>query len=239
MKSVFLCLLMAAGIQGLLAQRIIEKTFKTSKEQPVLIDFDFPKIKISSWARDEIYIKATVNINDNKQNELFELRSKTSNGQLVISDTIDFKNIRQYYYVETNGIKKRFETKADFESYKQQYKTGRSYSSNNMEIEIEVFLPVKEAIKVKSKFGLVEVQDYKGPLTVHTEFGKLDVKLREANVGKIKLTNQFGKIYTDFNLKPVEKLERAFYTSVTATPGAGPGYDLSSKFGNIYLRNAK
>ncbi|WP_300603814.1 hypothetical protein [Niabella sp.] len=241
MKKVLLCLLLTGITELLFAQRIIEKTYKTSKDQPVLLKFDFPKVKISSWNKDEIYVKATVNINDNKQNDRFELLDQSVNGKLVISDTIDFKHIDQQYYVETDGVKKRFESKADYENYREAHKNEKisSYSTNSTDIAIEVMLPVKDYIKVQSKFGLVEVKNYAGPLTVQTEFGKIDAGLKESHVGKIKLTNHFGKIYSDFNLKPVEKEERSFYTSITANPGNGPMYELSSKFGNIYLRNAK
>lgn len=241
MKRVLLCLLLT-GITGMLfAQRVVEKTYKTAKDQPVLLQFDFPKVKISSWSKDEIYVKATVNINDNKQNDRFELLDQTRGGELVIRDTIDFKHIDQQYYVEVDGIKKHFESKADFENYKEAHPDEKfaSYSTNNVDIEIELVLPLKDYIRVKSKFGLVEIRQYTGPLVVQTEFGKIDAKLRETNVGKIKLTNQFGKIYSDFDLKPVEKEERRFYTSITANPGKGPVYELTSKFGNIYLRDAK
>lgn len=241
MKRILLCLLLTGITPVLFAQRIIEKTYKTSREQPVLLQFGFPKVKISSWNKEEIYIKATVNINDNKQNDRFELQDRTIDGKLLITDSIDFKHIDQQYYIEVGGIKKHFESKADFENYKAAHKDEKisSYTTNNVAIEIEVVLPVKDYIKVKSKFGLVEVQNLTGPLTVQTEFGKIDATLRESNVGKIKLTNQFGKIYSDFDLKPTEKEERNFYTSITAVPGKGPVYELTSKFGNIYLRNTK
>ncbi|MCF3110262.1 hypothetical protein LL912_15870 [Niabella sp. CC-SYL272] len=241
MKKVLLCLLLTGITELLFAQRVIEKTYKTSKEQPVLLQFDFPKVKISSWNKDEIYVKATVNINDNKQNDRFELLDQTVDGKLVIRDTIDFRHIDKQYYIEVDGIKKHFESQADFENYRNAHKNEKisSYTTNNVAIEVEVVLPVKDYIQIKSKFGLVEVQHYAGPLTVQTEFGKIDARLKESNVGKIKLTNHFGKIYSDFNLKPTEKEERSFYTSITAIPGSGPVYELSSKFGNIYLRNEK
>ena len=98
MKRVLLCLLLSGITPVLFAQRIIEKTFKTSKDQPVLLQFDFPKVKISTWNKDEIYVKATVNINNNKQNDRFELLDQTIDGKLIIADTIDFKHIDQQYY---------------------------------------------------------------------------------------------------------------------------------------------
>lgn len=241
MKTVLLCFFVMILSNTLFAQKIVEKTFKVTKDQPVLLMFDFPKIKVSSWNKDEIYIKATVNINESKQNELFTLLDKSVDGKLIVTDSIDFKNLESQYYVESNGVKKHFETKEDFENYKKEHKGDRisSYSStNNIDVQIELILPVKDYITMKSKFGWVEIDNYAGPLVVQTEFGKLDVRLKESNVGKIKLTNHFGKIYSDFNLNPTEKEERNFYTSLTASPGKGPAYELSSKFGNIYLRNA-
>jgi hypothetical protein len=242
MKRIFLCLLLTGSLQILLAQRTIEKTYPTSKDQPVLLKFSYPNVTINSWDRNEIYIKAIVNINGNRQNDRFELLDRTINGRLLVTDSIDFKNIDRQYYIEVAGTKKHFESKTDFENYKNAHKDEKiiSYSTTyDTDIKIEVLLPVKDFITVESKFGLVEVQNYRGPLSVQTEFGKIDARLNEINVGKIKLTNQFGKIYSDFNLKPIEKEDRAFYTSLTATPGKGPGYELTSKFGNIYLRNIK
>lgn len=241
MKRALLCLLLTGSLQLLLAQRIIEKTYKTTKDQPVLLQFGYPNLKVNSWDKDEIYIKATVNISDNKYNDRFELRSQTIAGQLHIMDSVDLKNIEPQYYIEVNGTKKHFDTKADFEAYRAAHKNEKiaAYSSTDVHIEIEVMLPVKDYITIQSKFGLVEVKNYAGPLTIQTVYGKIDARLKETHVGKIKLTNHYGKIYSDFDLKPVEKEDKNFYTSITAIPGKGPAYELSSKFGNIYLRNIK
>ncbi|MCH5718587.1 hypothetical protein [Niabella hibiscisoli] len=242
MKRALLCLLLTGSLQFLLAQTIIEKRYKASKDQPVLLQFSYPKVKVSSWNKDEIYVKATVNINNNKQNDRFALQDEINGGKLIISDSVDLKNIDPQYFVEVDGVKKQFETKADFESYRAAHKGEKiaAYSStNNVDVQIEIMLPEKDYITIQSKFGLVEVQSYQGPLTVQTEYGKIDARLKETEVGKIKLTNHYGKIYSDFDLKPTEKEDKTFYTSLTALPGKGPAYELSSKFGNIYLRNSK
>ncbi len=241
MKRALLCLLLTGSLQLLLAQRVIEKNYKTAKEQPVLLQFGYPNVKVSSWNKDEIYIKATVNISDNKNNDRFELKDDIVAGQLRIRDSVDLKNIDPQYFVEINGVKKQFETKADFENYKAAHKGEKiaAYSSTGVDVQIEIMLPAQDLITIQSKFGLVEVQSYSGPLTVQTEYGKIDATLKETHVGKITLTNHYGKIYSDFDLKPVEKEDKAFYTSLTALPGKGLAYQLSSKFGNIYLRNSK
>lgn len=242
MKKLFLCLILSITAIQISAQKIIEKTYKVSKDQPVVLKFGFPTVKVSSWDRDEISLKATVNINDNKQNDLYSLLEGNKNGTLVISDSISTRQIDPQYYIEdNNGNKKRFETKTDFENYQKAHKSEirASYTNNQIDVQIELKLPVKEYIKLKTKFGLVEAQNVRGPLIIETEFGKIDAKIAQSQVGKIKLTNQFGKIYSDFDMKPTEKEERMFFTSITSSPGRGPSYELTSKFGNIYLRNQK
>ncbi len=241
MRRTLLCLLLTGSLQLLLAQRVIEQTYKTNKDQPVLLQLGYPNLKVTSWDKDEIYIKATVNISNNKYNDRFELRSQTMAGKLHILDSVDVKNMEPQYYVEANGIKKHFDTQADFETYRAAHKNEKiaAYSSTDLHIEMEVMLPVKGDITIQSKFGLVEVENYAGPLKIQTEYGKIDARLKETRVGTIKLTNHYGKIYSDFDLKPVEKEDKPFFTSITAAPGKGPAYELSSSFGNIYLRNMK
>ena len=39
-------------------------------------------------------------------------------------------------------------------------------------------------------------------------------------------------------LTPTDKKDANFFTSITAEPGKGPAYDLSSSYGNIYLRKS-
>ncbi|PZP48630.1 MAG: hypothetical protein DI598_09775 [Pseudopedobacter saltans] len=241
MKRISLCLIFIGITQILFAQQIIEKSFSIQKGQPVRLKFDFPKVKVSSWNKNEVKVKVTLNINDGKNNDKFRLLDKTEDGTLIISDTIDFKHIDQQYYAELNGEKKKFDTKEDFENFKSDHKGEKYsfYSSNNADVQIEVLVPSNESVVVQSKFGMVEIDNYTGSLTVKTEFGKINAKLKESNVGNITLTNQFGKIYSNFDLKPTSREEKNFYTSITASPGKGPNYSLISKFGNIYLRDVK
>lgn len=242
MKRLLICLFLTGITQVLFAQLVVEKTYQVASDQPILLKFDFPKVKISNWNKKEVYVKAIVNINDGKNNDKFTMLDKTLDGRLIISDSIDFKHIESEYLVEVNGEKKKFESKEDFESYKEAHKGEKLsfYSTNNTtDIQIEVMLPSNDNIVVQSKFGLVEVNDFTGPLTVTTEFGKISARLKEANVGKITLTNHFGKIYSNFDFKPISNEEKMFYTSITAAPGNGPTYSFTSKFGNIYLRDTK
>ncbi|WP_257667330.1 hypothetical protein [Parapedobacter tibetensis] len=89
-----------------------------------------------------------------------------------------------------------------------------------------------------SVYGMVELVNFDAPISVEAKYGGIDASLDERRIGEIKLTNRFGKIYTDLPLTLTEKEDRDFYTSITATPGKGPSYVISASYGNIYLRKA-
>jgi len=52
------------------AQKTIEKHLNFSQKTGVILDLQIAdSIKISTWNKKEVYAKASVNINDNKDNE--------------------------------------------------------------------------------------------------------------------------------------------------------------------------
>ncbi|MET0573557.1 MAG: hypothetical protein ABWZ79_19205, partial [Pedobacter agri] len=73
--------------------------------------------------------------------------------------------------------------------------------------------------------------------SIDAKFGGIDARLSQQQVGTLKMTNRFGKIYTNYNFQPNEVKEQRFFTSIAAHPGKGASYDFNSSFGNIYLRN--
>lgn len=242
MKTILLWLILAMGPCIAFSQSKISKSYPVNKGQSIELRFDYPKlIKISSWDKNEISVEATVNINDGKNNDAFTLEEKTVDGKISISNKLDMEQIPQAYYLVINGIKTKFDSKEAMESYRKEKSLTNVtsiYQQKDVEISLEIKLPANVTADVSSIFGLVELQNYSGPIKVNSKYGGVDASLQEDVIGKITLTNQYGKIYTNLNLKPTEQTDRNFFTSITATPGKGPSYDISSAFGNIYLRKA-
>ena len=54
---------------GIYAQRTVEKTAQVTSGKEIDIEFDFADdISVKTWDKNEVYIKASVNINENKNN---------------------------------------------------------------------------------------------------------------------------------------------------------------------------
>ncbi|RBQ02541.1 hypothetical protein DRW42_26355 [Pedobacter miscanthi] len=223
-----------------LSQTKINKAYPVKKGDAVVLNFDYPKvIHISSWDKNEIGIEAIVKINGGENDSAFTLHESTADGTITIQNKLDMDKIPEAYYVKENGIKTRLNSKADLDAYIKE-KSGTkisSYQTKDIEITINIKLPANINTEVRSVYGIVEIKDFKGPIKVDARYGGIDASIGQSAIGKIKLTNRYGKIYTDMVLKPTELKEENFFTSLTAAPGVGPSYDLSSSYGNIYLRN--
>ena len=86
---------------------------------------------------------------------------------------------------------------------------------------------------------MVEVSEFEAPLTVVATYGGVDAALAEVKVGEIKAETNYGEIYSNLDSKlEGSKIDRDFYTQVSAKLGQGPRYNFESKYGNVYLRKS-
>lgn len=240
MKTILYWLFMAMVPGIALSQTKINKSYPVKKGDVVALHFDYPKVvHVSSWDKNEIGIEATVKINDGESDSAFTIEESSTDGTITIKNKLDMDKIPDAYYVKENGIKTRLNSKADLDAYIKEKGGAKisSYQTKDIEITINIKLPAGISTEVSSVYGIVEIKDFKGPIKVDARYGGIDASINQSAIGKIKLTNRYGKIYTDMVLKPTEMKEENFFTSLTAAPGVGPSYDLSSSYGNIYLRN--
>jgi hypothetical protein len=240
MKALTIALL--AGLVPIVAlsQTKLTKSYPVNAGQKIKLKFDYPKvIHISSWDKKEVFVEATVKINDGENNNAFTLQQEVADGVLSISNKLDMEQIPKTYYVSLDGIKTQFTSKKDMENFVQANK-GRnnlsSYQQRDIEVTIDIKVPEDVITNVHAVYGMVELDHIKCPITVEATYGGIDASLKEEEIGQLKLTNRFGNIFSNLDIMPVEKIERNFYTSITASPGKGPAYDISSSYGNIYLR---
>lgn len=240
MKTILYWLLLAIVPGIAYSQTKVSKSYPVKKGEVVELHFDYPKVvRISNWDKNEVGVEASVKINDGKDDATFTISQSNADGKIIIANKIDMDQVSDAYYVKENGVKIRFNSKADMETYLKEKSGTRisSYQTKDIEVTIDIKLPVGTSTDVTATYGIVEIKDFKGPIKVEARYGGIDASINKASIGQIKLTNRYGKIYTNYDLKPTEMKEENFFTSLTAAPGVGASYDFSSSYGNIYLRN--
>ena len=139
--------------------------------------------------------------------------------------------------------KMTFKNKEELRKYQQTSgRTSFDMISNgiDMDIQIEIKVPRNIETRIESVYGMVEVKDFAGPLTVDATYGGVDAALLEKSTGELIAETNYGQIYTNLDIKFGGEQSRIenFHTYVSAKPGSGPRYDFESKYGNVYLRKA-
>lgn len=245
MKAGFIVLGIAAsiGMQSF-AQTPINKTIPYQAGQVIVMHFDYPElIRVSTWDKNEVSITGTVSINNGENDNAFELSTSNSGKEISIRNEIKgLKSLPQRITIVDGTQKITFKTKDEFRKYQQEH--GRSFERYSMgvdmDISIEVKVPRNSATRVESVYGIVEVRDFSGPLTVDATYGGVDAALVERTTGAITAQTNFGEIYTNLDAKfGGDGKEKDFYVFVSAKPGTGPNYSLESKYGNVYIRKAQ
>jgi hypothetical protein len=233
-------MIMFTGV--VLAQTPVNKTYPVKQGQKISLRFDFPElVKISTWDKNEISITGSVSINGGENDDAFELLE--SNSVNIISIESKIRNLKELPHritIVNKGEKITFKTKADYQKYCED--NGKNFNMRSegvdMDILLEVKVPKSTEVTLESVYGMVEVKNYYGPLTVEATYGGVDVAVQEKATGELKAETDFGQIYSNLDFKFSGSEFKDFHTEIFTKPGNGPRYSFESKYGNVYLRKA-
>lgn len=226
----------------LIAQTPVNKSYPVSTGQKISMRFDYPElVKISTWDKNEISIQGMVTINGGESDEAFELSQSVSGNTIRIENEIrNMKELPQRITITRGSEKITFKTKADYRKYCDEY--GKDFNTTSwgvdMEIVLEIKVPKSIETKLESIYGMVEVKNFQGPLSVDATYGGVDVAVQEKSTGELTAETGYGQIYTNLEMKFTGSEFEDFHTVVTVKPGTGPRYSFESKYGNVYLRKA-
>jgi hypothetical protein len=225
------------------AQTQINKSIPVQAGQTIVMHFDYPElVRVTTWDKNEVEVKGTVNINNGENDDAFQLETSNTGGTVNIRSQIkDMKNLPQRITVVRGGQKMIFRDKEALKKYEQEHGKGHDVMSygSDIDIQLEIKVPRNMTTRVESVYGMVEVQGFSGPLTVEATYGGVDASVSEKATGEIIAQTNYGEIYTNLDTKfGGDKTDKDFHTYVSAKPGTGPKYNFESKYGNVYIRKA-
>jgi hypothetical protein len=241
MKVKFILALQLLSL-SLFAQTLVNKSVAVKTGQTISMKFDYPElIKVSTWDKNDISIQANVSINNGENDDAFELLINNTGNSVTVENRIaDIKNLPQMITIRDGAERIVFRSKEEYKKFKTE--NGRSFDRVSWGVDIDVIIEIKVPkgidTNIISTYGMVEVSEFDGPLTVEAQYGGVDVALNEKKVGELSAETNYGQIYSNLDVLFSGKglQEKDFYTFVSAKPGSGPRYDFESKYGNVYLR---
>ena len=91
-----LLILLVFVVVSSFGQTPVEKTVTVQLGQKLMLEFDKPEVKITTWDKKEILIKGTASINRGENDNAFELLVTTTGPQIKIASNIkDKENLPQ------------------------------------------------------------------------------------------------------------------------------------------------
>lgn len=165
------------------SQKVIEKSSPIKETDDLTLDFEFAdEIKVSTWSKNEVYIKATISINDNEDNDKFKLELKQrSTGIEFESEIEDMKSLQ---------IRKRF---IDDD--------GHTVICNSVDMDLffEVKVPENIDLEIKTISGDIDIKGVLGKMDINTISGFIDLSLPEKHNADLELSTITGGMYSDFD----------------------------------------
>jgi DUF4097 and DUF4098 domain-containing protein YvlB len=218
MKNYILLSLWCIGILPATAQKIIEKHITLSSKKMIAMNFQISdSIRIITWDKSEVYVKSSINVNDNKNNDDYKMSFGEADDNVNIAGKLEMEK-----------------------------GTGCSGDNGcccccRSKISHEVYVPADADISVETINGNIIISGNLAAVRAHSISGFIDLAVSPVRKADLKLNTITGTMYSNFEF-PVEEgsLRKVGGHSITTrlNGGGGKPIDLETISGNIFLRKA-
>ncbi len=229
MKTIYILLIIVSITLNVSAQRIVEKTIPVTKNQKIELDFQFADdIIVNAWDKNEVYVKATVNINYGEDNDKFEFDIFEGSSFIKIESEIkDLKKISKKGYriiiedddtIITNGC------------------------HTKMDLNFEIKMPAGCELTIETISGNIEIKGVHKEMEINTISGDIDLSIPEDMKADLSMSTISGTLYSNLEVEFTDKHSRMHHIGGnidTELNGGGVDIDLETISGNIYLRKTE
>ena len=212
------------------SQKIVERTFSVSADDDIALEFKFAnEIKVSTWNKNEVYVKASVTINDNDHNDNFELNfNQRATGLEIESEIINMDDLRQ--------------SKPIVKQYRNGDRTIINDCTVEMELYFEVKVPKQSGLEIETISGDIEINGVLGRMDIHTISGYIDLSLPDNHNADLELNTISGGMYSDFDFTSNKETGYHRYRRNEVSRrlnSGGTRIFLKTISGDIFLRKSK
>jgi hypothetical protein len=214
------------------AQKIIEKKAPLSGQQRLVLDLQqASSIRIKGGSGQQVLVKATVNINQNKLNDALLLTLNSEGDEVKVKSAFDKELLRSSQ--EANC--------PDGDGYSMWNDSGKNGSGGYRlcaRIDYEIEVPTGATVKVNTISGNIEVTGLNGPLDAKSISGFVDVSWPSTKGADVALKTITGEVYTnqDIALNGQKNNSPVGYQVRGQLGSNGPTVKLESISGDVFFR---
>lgn len=195
--------------------RIVDQHIPLAAGAKVKLDIQITdSIQVITWDRNEVWVKGSININDNKDNDRYTVDFDKTGGDLDVKARIGKMN-------EANRKK-------------------CNCDCSTSEIGFTVYVPAGVDLSVETINGNITITGPVGAVRAHTISGFVDMSVKPDSKADLKFSTISGNMYSNLNLDIEGKhnLPKVGGNVTTTLNGGGRSIDLETISGDIYLRKS-
>jgi hypothetical protein len=210
MKKLTLLVVMCLCIGIIQAQQIIEKHIDFSGKESLDLKIQIAdSINIKTWKKNEVYVKASVNINENKDNEAYETSFDSDGNSVVVN--------------------------AEF---RDNYFKGRNNCCNETDIYWEVYIPENTIFSTETINANITITGRTRGMNVKSISGYIDLAVPSDKKADIDFSTISGRMYSNLNF-PMKKTQSGIPLEINEKLNTGGDpIRLETISGDIFFRKS-
>jgi hypothetical protein len=158
------------------AQQIIEKHIGFSGKEALSLKIQIAdSINILTWNKDEVYVKGSVNINDNKDNAAYETTFDETGSKVVVNA-----------------------------SFRESYFKGKKNCCNESEIYWVVYMPENTRFSVETIDANITVRGKTKEMNVKSISGFIDLAVPSGKQANLDFSTISGRMYSNLDITGVK-----------------------------------
>ena len=161
-------------ISQLHAQKIVEKHLDFSQRKKVAMDIQIAdSIRIITWSKNEVYVKASIDVNDNKDNDKYNVTFDETGSIVSVKSKLEFDKVKGHYH----------ECNCECDS----------------KIYFDVYIPENANFSVETINGNITIAGKTAEIIAKTIRGYIDLTVSPELKADIKMNTISGTMYTNFD----------------------------------------
>ena len=247
MKRIVYLLIAAHAIYNANCQTVTEKSFPVTVGQKVKMIFKYPElIRVETWDKNEISIKATVSINYGADDSAFEIEVRGDEILQINSIVKDHDFLPRKILIKYEGEEYFFNSPDVHAPEVQKFLTEIGYGSYDYmqrgvikEITLDIMVPTTVLLEIEAKFGMIEIVGFTNEMSIHSKFGGIDASVSMESDVIIHVKTKFGDAYSNLDIPFTgdHDFRPGRWTTLEGRlNGTINTQLLKSDFGNIYIR---
>lgn len=192
------------------AQQIIEKHIAFSGKDALTLKIQIAdSIKVQTWNKNEVFVKASVNINENKDNEAYVTSFDEDGNDVVVNA-----------------------------NFKESYFKGKKNCCNETDIYWEVYMPENTRFSVETINANITVSGKTKEMNVKSISGYIDLSVPSAKQANLDFSTISGRMYSNLDIT-TEKRHNGIPMKVNEKLNNGGDHiKLETISGDIFIRKS-